>query len=91
MANIKSQKDRIITNEKAHQLNKSKKSRIATEVRKFRALVAADDFKKAQVKLSEVISLIDKATMDNVYHRNTASRKIASLSKSLSDAQKTKK
>ena len=90
MANIKSQKDRIITNEKAHQLNKSKKSRIATEARKFRELITAGDFKAAEEQLKLVIGLIDRARLDNVYHSNTASRKVANLSKTLSDAKAKK-
>ncbi|MCL2540428.1 MAG: 30S ribosomal protein S20 [Firmicutes bacterium] len=87
MANIKSQKDRIVTNEKARLLNKAKKSRIATETKKFREFLAAGKVKEAEVQLKEVISLIDKARLDNVYHSNTASRKVAALSKQLSTAK----
>lgn len=88
MANIKSQKKRIVTNEQARQANKAKKSRIATEVRKFREQVTAKDFENANKQLQLVFSLIDRARLDSVYHANTASRKKASLAKLLSDAQK---
>ncbi|MBQ8761806.1 MAG: 30S ribosomal protein S20 [Clostridia bacterium] len=88
MANIKSQKKRIVTNEQARQANKAKKSRIATEVRKFREQVTAKDFENANKQLQLVFSLIDRARLDNVYHANTASRKKANLAKLLSDAQK---
>ena len=90
MANIKSQKDRIITNQKAQLLNKSKKSRIATEVRKFRELLAAGKVKEADVQLKLAISLIDRARLDGVYHANTAGRKVAALSKALSNASAKK-
>ena len=39
MANIKSKKKRIITNEKARQRNKAVRSAVRTEIRKFRELV----------------------------------------------------
>lgn len=88
MANIKSQKKRIVTNEIAHQRNKSKKSRIATEVRKFKEQTEKGDFENAQKKLSEIFGLIDRARLDGVYHQNTASSKKSRLAKMLSDAQK---
>ncbi len=88
MANIKSQKKRIETSEKARIANKSKRSRIATEVRKFREQVASKDFENATKQLQLVFSLIDRARLDNVYHQNTANRKKAALSKLLSDATK---
>ncbi len=88
MANIKSQKKRIVTNEIAHQNNKSKKSRIATEVRKYKELITKGDFESAATKLNEIFSLIDRARLDHVYHQNTASSKKSKLAKLLSDAQK---
>lgn len=87
MANIKSQKKRIVTNEQARQANKAKKSRIATEVRKFREQVTAKDFENANKQLQLVFSLIDRARLDNVYHANTASRKKAGLARELSSAK----
>ena len=90
MANIKSQKKRIITNEQARIANKSKKSRIATEVRKFREQIANKDFATAEKTLSEVFSLIDRARLDHVYQINTASRKKASLARELSSAKSAK-
>ncbi|MBR4270881.1 MAG: 30S ribosomal protein S20 [Clostridia bacterium] len=90
MANIKSQKKRIKTNEQARLANKSKKSRIATEVRKYRDLIAAKDFDKAAKALDGLFSLIDRARLDNVYHDNTASRKKASLARELSNAKNAK-
>lgn len=83
MANIKSQKKRIITNEIAHQANKSKKSRIATEVKKYKELIAKADLESAKKQLDNLFSLIDRARLDNVYHQNTANRKKAELAKLL--------
>ena len=53
MANIKSQKKRVKTNEKARQRNKAIKSELRTHVRNFRAAVAEGDKAKA-VELSRV-------------------------------------
>ena len=49
MANIKSQKKRILTNEKARLRNKSVKSSLKTAIRKFREAAAAGDAEKATV------------------------------------------
>ncbi len=90
MANIKSQKKRIITSEAARVANKSKKSRIATEIRKFREMIVAKEFDKADLALRDIFSLIDRARLDTVYQANTASRKKASLSKELFTAKNAK-
>ncbi len=87
MANIKSQKKRIITSENARIANKSKKSRIATEIRKFREALTAKDFANAEAILKEVVSLIDRARLDNVYQVNTANRKKAGLARELYNAK----
>lgn len=87
MANIKSQKKRIVTSEAARLANKSKKSRIATEIRKFREQITAKEFDQAEASLREIVSLIDRARLDNVYHANTASRKKASLARELHNAR----
>ena len=51
MANIKSKKKRIITNEKARQRNKAVRSAVRTEIRKFRELVTAGDKEAAEKQL----------------------------------------
>ncbi len=89
MANIKSQKKRIVTSEVARVANKSKKSRIATEIRKFREQIAEKNFDQAEITLREIVSLIDRARLDNVYHANTASRKKAGLARELHNAKNT--
>lgn len=89
MANIKSQKKRIVTSEIARQANKSKKTAIATQIRKYKDYITAKSFEDAQKQLSLIFSLIDRARLDGIYHPNTASRKKASLALLLSGAQKT--
>ena len=43
MANIKSQKKRVLTNEKRRQRNQAIRSAVRTEIRKFREAVASGD------------------------------------------------
>ena len=90
MANIKSQKKRIKLAKAENLQNKSKKSRIATEVRNFRGLIADKKFDEAAKALNGLFSLIDRARLDNVYKQNTASRKKASLARELSNAKNAK-
>lgn len=83
MPQIKSQKKRVITNEKANERNVAKRTRVRNSVKKFRAAVATGDVELAKKLLPETISLIDRAKSDGVYKDNTASRKISRLSKEL--------
>ena len=84
MANIKSAKKRInVTRVKTDQ-NKSIKSEISTEIKKFKALVAEKKTNEAGVLLSHITSLVDKAAQTNIMHPNKANRVKASLNKSLS-------
>ena len=83
MPQIKSQKKRVITNEKANERNVAKRTRVRNSVKKFRAAVAARDHELANKLQPETNSLIDRAKSDGVYKDNTASRKISRLSKEL--------
>ena len=90
MANIKSQKKRNLLNQEANLVNKAKKSRISSEIRKFREQLTAKDFTSAEQTKNTLFGLIDRARLDNVYHDNTASRKKATLSRELNKAQSAK-
>jgi len=74
MAQIKSQIKRIGTNEKARIRNQAFRSKVRTQVKKFKAAVDAKDGALAQVELAKSISLIDQAVAKNVLHKNAASR-----------------
>ena len=79
MANIKSQKKRNITNEKAHQRNKACKSELKTAVRRVREAVAAGNGVEAYTKAQHACRLLDKAVSKGVIHKNAANRKKAQL------------
>ncbi len=82
MANIKSQKKRILTNEKARLRNKAVKSGLRTHVRKFNEAAAAGDTEKAQELAKTATRALDKAVSKGVIHKNqAANRKSAIASK----------
>lgn len=82
MANIKSQKKRILTNEKARQRNKAVKSALRTDIRKFNEAAAAGDAEKAQQLAKVATRSLDKAASKGVIHPNqAANRKSAVASK----------
>ncbi len=82
MANIKSQKKRILTNEKARLRNKAVKSALRTHVRKFREAAAAGDSEKAQEYARTACRALDVAASKGVIHKNqAANRKSAIASK----------
>ena len=75
MANIKSQKKRIITNEKARMRNKAVKSELKTAVRRVREAVATGDAEAAQVAANKACRLLDKAASKGVIHKNQAANR----------------
>ncbi len=75
MANIKSQKKRIITNEKARMRNKAVKSELKTAVRRVREAVAAGDKEAAQAAATKASRLMDKAASKGVIHKNQAANR----------------
>ena len=84
MANIKSAKKRILVTETKAARNKAIRSKVKTFVKKVEAAITAGDKAAAQASLVNAISEIDKASSKGVYHKNTASRKVARLSKAVS-------
>lgn len=79
MANIKSQKKRVITNEKAHLRNKEVKSAIKTSVRSVRKAVDAGDKEAAQAAYQVAARRLDKAVGKGVIHRNQAANRKSGL------------
>ncbi len=80
MANIKSAKKRILVNETKALRNKMIKSGVKTAVKKVDAAIASGDKEAAKAALLNATSTIDKAASKGIYHKNTASRKVARLS-----------
>ncbi|MDF1489572.1 30S ribosomal protein S20 [Tessaracoccus caeni] len=83
MANIKSQKKRIKTNEKARLRNKAVKSELRTHIRKFRAAVEAGQNEQAVVLSQAANRALDKAVSKGVIHKNQAANRKSSISRAV--------
>jgi small subunit ribosomal protein S20 len=83
VANIKSQIKRIKTNEAARQRNKSVKSALRTELRKFREAAAAGDAAKAAELGAKASRSLDKAASKGVIHANQAANKKSAIAHSI--------
>lgn len=81
MANIKSQKKRIITNAKRAERNKAVKSELRTRVKTAATTGADDDVRLAMKR-------IDKAATKGVIHPNTAARRKSRLMKKINASAK---
>jgi len=79
VANIKSQKKRILTNEKARQRNKAVKSSLKTSVRKFNAAAEAGDAEQATALAHEASRKLDKASSKGVIHKNQAANRKSAI------------
>ena len=75
MANIASQKKRILRAERERLENRRYTSTIKTYFRRLQAAVAESDDTKADADHRELISLIDKAVKTGALHRNNGARK----------------
>ena len=80
VANIKSQKKRILTNEKARLRNKAVKSSLKTAVRKFREAADAGSA-DAQALAQQASRALDKAASKGVIHANQAANRKSAISK----------
>ena len=83
MANIKSAKKRILVNRTKAERNKAIKSGVKTAVKKVNAAIEAKDKDAAAKALVAATATIDKAATKGVYHKNTASRKVARLAQAV--------
>ena len=75
MANIASQKKRILRTERERAENRRYTSSVKTFFRRLEAAVEAKDADAADEALREVNSRIDRAARSGAMHRNTAARK----------------
>lgn len=84
MANIKSQKKRILTNEKARQRNVAVKSELKTAVRAVNEAIDAGDKETASAALAAANRKLDKAVSKGVIHLNQAANRKSAISKKVS-------
>jgi small subunit ribosomal protein S20 len=81
VANIKSQKKRVLTNEKAHQRNRAVKSALKTAIKKVHTAAAAGDAAGAKTAALEASRLLDKAASKGVIHAKQAANRKSGIVK----------
>jgi len=80
MANTPQAKKRARQNEKRFAVNKARRSRIRTYLRKVEEALASGDKDAATAALRAAQPELMRGVTKGVYHKNTASRKISRLS-----------
>ena len=81
MANTKSAKKAIRVIARRTDVNRNRRSRIRTYIRKVEEAIQTGDYDAASAALKVAQPEIMRGTTKGVLHRNTAARKISRLSK----------
>lgn len=79
MANTPQSKKRARQNIKRYAVNKMRRSRIRTELRKVEEAIAAGDKDTAMTALKAAQPELMRGVTKGVYHKNTAARKMSRL------------
>ncbi len=88
MANHKSAKKRIRTNEKKRVMNKLTSSRIKSTMKK---VLGSEKREEAEKNYKEAVALLDKSATRGRIHRNNAARKKSQLTKHVNSLQPAEK
>lgn len=75
------EKKRFIQSENRRIRNHANKSRVKTIIKKVSTALDSGDVAAAETQLREAVSALHKAGRKKIMHRNTASRRIAQLTK----------
>ncbi|MCK5373798.1 MAG: 30S ribosomal protein S20 [Alphaproteobacteria bacterium] len=81
MANLLQAKKRIRANARRAEVNKSRKSRIRTFVKKVELALESGNAEEAKVALKEAQPELMRGVTKGVLHKKTASRKVSRLAK----------
>ncbi len=83
MANSPQAKKRARQNERRFEVNKARRSRIRTYLRKVEEAIASGDQAAAAAALKEAQPELMRGVTKGVYHKNTVARKMSRLSASV--------
>jgi small subunit ribosomal protein S20 len=83
MANIHSQKKRILRSERERLENRRYTSTIKTYFRQLESLAAGEDKAAADTAHRQLVSTIDKAVKRGAMHKNTGARKKSRAARTL--------
>jgi small subunit ribosomal protein S20 len=85
MANIHSQKKRILRGERERLENRRYTSTIKTYFRRLEATMASGDTASADTEHKELVSMIDKAVKRGALHKNTGAHRKSRASRLLAN------
>ncbi len=88
MANIHSQKKRILRSARERSENRLYTSAVKTHLRRLQELAAAGEQDRLEPTHRELVSTIDKAVKVGALHRNTGARKKSRAARILAAAQR---
>jgi len=83
MANIKSSAKRALLIEKSTAKNRSAKSLMKTNIKKFDAAVEGNDKKAAGEAYTSAVKTVDRAATKNLIHKNKAARRKSAMTRKL--------
>ena len=83
MPNIKSASKRVRIAQKAAAKNKSAKSLIKTNIKKFDAAAAAGDHESAELAYKTAAGTVDRAATKGLIHKNKAAHRKSAMAKKL--------
>lgn len=83
MPNIKSQKKRVLTNNKTHLANAAQRTELKTAIKKVIVAVEANDKEAALNAYNLASSKLDKAITSGIHHKNYAARQKARLANAI--------
>jgi small subunit ribosomal protein S20 len=87
MANIASQIKRNRQNETRRQRNKQVRSKLKTDIRRFREVAETGDVDAATEAYQRAARSLDKAASKGILHRNTAANRKSGMAKQLAKLQ----
>ncbi len=87
MPQIKQQKKRVLTNNKAHKRNVSMKSALKTSIKKVLSAVEANDKDAALAAYAVASSKLDSAVTKGFKHKNYARNQKSRLAKAINSIQ----
>ena len=83
MAHSLSAKKRVRQSENRRMINRARKSRVKTQIKKFEAALAGGDAKAAAEQYRNTVKLLDQVSSTSTMHKKTAARKKSRLAKRL--------
>lgn len=83
MPNIKSAKKRVLISAQENAANKSRKSALKTELKKFEAAVAAGNKEAAAGTYKVAVKSVDRAAGKGLIHKNNAANKKSAMAAKL--------